>query len=261
MDSQSPRTPPNWQILREVYDRRAEEQYHFTPGRGPRALSRKHQHIVACLAFSPGSRVLDAGCGDGVYCEWLSRQGHALVVGMDISRRILATARSNVAHRGDVNAICFLAGNLEQLPFADASFDAIVCSQVIEHLLDDQAGLNELYRVLRSSGQLVISTDNYDNLVTRGLGAPTRLVRALLRRQSWQYPFPHRHYRLTEFRALVGGAGFRVERAETYRFSLPYLLSRVPGLTFLLDWIEARLIRLPGVRKWGDIIVVVARKL
>lgn len=256
--TKKPKNTPDWQTLRELYDRHAEERYRLVPG--PRLLSRKHQGIIAHLNLPPSSRVLDAGCGDGVYCEWLSHQGHALVVGIDISTRILAIARSNVANRGNANVMRFLAGNLERLPFADASLDAVVCSQVIEHLLDDQAGLNELHRVLRSGGQLVISTDNHDNLVTRWLAAPIRLIRALLGLQDWRYPFPHRDYRLAEFVARVTGVGFHIEQAETYRFSLPRSLSHMPGLTHLLDWFEARLICLPGVRQWGDIIVVVAYK-
>jgi len=259
MNKRNPATP-DWQNLRELYDRRAEARYRFAAGRRLRVLSRKHRGIIAHLTFPPGSRVLDAGCGDGVYCEWLSRQGHVLVVGLDISTRILAIARNNVANRGNTGVTCFLAGNLERLPLAGASFDAIVCSQVIEHLLDDQAGLSELYRVLRSSGRLVISTDNHDNQVTRWLAAPSQAIRALLRRRDWTYPFPHRDYRLAAFVARVAEAGFRIECTETYRFSLPPVLSRLPGLTRLLDWFEARLIRLPGVRQWGDIIVVVADK-
>jgi len=260
MDSQKYSDAIDWQTLRQLYDRRA-EQYHSMAGREPRLLSRKHRGIIAHLTFPRGSRVLDAGCGDGVYCEWLSRQGHTLVVGIDISTKILAIARTNVANRGNAKVVDFLAGNIERLPFADASFNAIVCSQVIEHLLDDRAGLNELYRVLCLGGRLVISTDNHDNRVTRWLAVPTRLIRTLLRRRAWEYPFPHRDYRVTEFVALVAEAGFYVECVETYRFSLPPSLARVPCLRRLLDWIEARLIRLPGLRQWGDIIVVTACKL
>lgn len=251
----------NWEILIQLYNRRAKEEYPFIPGRGPRVLSRKHRGIIAFLkALSVNSRILDAGCGDGVYCEWLSRNGYRSIIGVDISTHILVTARRNVINWGNISVVHFAAGNLEKLPFVNASFDVVVCSQVIEHLLDERAGLNEIYRVLRSGGLLVISTDNRDNLVSRWLSMPVILIRTLLHRPKWEYPFPHRAYRLTEFLAYVMEAGFRIQRAETYRFSLPPSLSRVPGLVRLLDWIECRLIRLPGIRQWGDIIVVIAYK-
>lgn len=60
--------------------------------------------------------------------------------------------------------------------------------------------------------------------------------------------------------ARVMEASFHIEQVKTYRFSLPSSLSRVPGLVRLLGWIECRLIRLPGIRQWGDIIVVIAYK-
>ena len=208
----------------------------------------------------PQSLVLDAGCGDGVYCEWLSRQGDNFVVGVDISGRILSIAHGNVASRGNLASVHFAASNLERLPFAEDSFDGALCIQVIEHLLDERAGLRELHRVLCPGGQLVISTDNHDNVVTRCLAVPARLVRALLGRPDWKFPFPHRDYRQAVFAALVSEVGFEVERSETYRFSLPHSLSRIRLLTCLVDLIEMWLIRLPGIRTWGDIIVVIARK-
>jgi SAM-dependent methyltransferase len=258
MDSQRSGNRPDWQTLRELYDRRA-ERYRSASERAPRMLSRKHQGIISCLNFAPVSRVLDAGCGDGVYCEWLTQQG-VFVVGVDISPRILALARSNVAIRGNAAAARFGAGNLERLPLASESFDAAICIQVVEHLLDARAGLAELHRVLRHGGRLVISTDNRNNIVTRSLSLPVRVLRRLLRLRNWEPPFPHRDFRVAEFAALISEAGFRIEWTETFRFSLTSSLSRIRLLTALLDWIEAKLIHLPYIRDWGDIIVVIAHK-
>lgn len=259
MSLQQNSKPPDWHTLRKVYDRRAEE---YCPAADPgrRVLSRKHLGIIAHLRFSPQSLILDAGCGDGVYCEWLSGEGENFVVGVDISGRILSIARRNIASRGNLARVPLVASNVEQLPFAKDTFDGALCTQVIEHLLDDRAGLHELYRVLRPGGQLVISTDNHDNLVTSCLALPVRVVRALLGRPDWQPPFPHRDYQLPVFAALVTEMGFKIELTQTYRFSLPRSLSRLRFLTLMLDLIEMWLIRLPGLRNCGDIIVVIARK-
>ena len=55
--------------LRQIYDQRAYEEYQPDPKHGPRHLARKHRGIIARLSFPAGSRVLDTGCGGGVYCE------------------------------------------------------------------------------------------------------------------------------------------------------------------------------------------------
>ena len=149
---------------------------------------------------------------------------------------------------------------MEDLPFKDGSLDVVVCSQVIEHLLDDRKGFGELHRVLRHGGRLLITTDNAQNLVTRAMDAPASALKSVLRRARSHWAFPHIDYAPDAFAGMLRDAGFTVDELFTFRFSPPSPLSRIPGLQMLTDIVERAVIRLPKVRWYGDIILAMCTK-
>ena len=111
----------------------------------------------AMLVMMPpldGLRVLDAGCGSGLYCELLLDRG-ARVTGIDQSGRMLEHARRRLAGR-DVELR--QADLREPLPFADGSFDAVVSALVLHYVRDWAPTLAEFRRVLRPDGWLLVST-------------------------------------------------------------------------------------------------------
>ena len=156
-----------WKELRQVYEQWAVEYVATISPKGKRK-SRKYQGVIKYLNFEPGSIVLDAGCGKGPYTTYLSKHNISLLISTDISNTIIMEARkqSSTATDGNIKRVRFVVSNIEHLPLKDGVFDAVVCSQVIEHLLDDRKGLNELYRVLKPNARLVISTDNKNNNIT-----------------------------------------------------------------------------------------------
>ena len=99
-------------------------------------------------------RILDAGCGDGRHSRFLLRQADAdaMITGFDYSRQMLQRARRRLKSTRPT----YLAADLTRLPYADDSFDAIVCSWVLEHLPDPRPGLREMSRVLRVGGKLLL---------------------------------------------------------------------------------------------------------
>jgi SAM-dependent methyltransferase len=96
-------------------------------------------------------RVLENGCGVGMYVEKISRQGGA-VVGLEYDFERALEARQRSDHI--VNA----AG--EELPFPDSSFDLVLSHEVLEHVRDDRLAVDEMVRVLASDGRAVIFTPN-----------------------------------------------------------------------------------------------------
>ena len=232
--------------LRGAYERRAEVDY-AAPAELPDPwLHRKFMRIWE-LVYSrlPCAAFLDAGCGDGTYLRAIAQSGRIpeRVVGVDISERILDTARVAAAPL----EVELVRANIEALPFPDASFDLVLCSQAIEHLLDPALGARELARVLVPGGTLVLTTDNDRNLVTRAF--------YLGRFRDDDSEFPHRRFRWEEVEQLVLGAGLEIEEWTTFRFALPapFHYSRAARL---VNRIEAAL----PAHKVGDIISVVARK-
>jgi ubiquinone/menaquinone biosynthesis C-methylase UbiE len=102
----------------------------------------------------PGRRVLDAGCGVGWGSELLRRAGAASVVGVDISDEALADARQRAPE-------CeFVPGDLRKLPFPDGEFDVVVCMEALEHTDDIGGTLDQLARVLRPDGVVLVSSPN-----------------------------------------------------------------------------------------------------
>jgi len=237
--------------LRGLYEERAAQQY-AAPAPLPDArLDRKFARICELVREQlPATAFLDAGCGDGRYLAALAGELPVRRAGIDISERILETART----RTDAE---LRQANLESIPFGDAEFDLVLCSQVIEHVLDAPAAVRELARVLRPAGVLVISTDNAHNTVSKVLNAPRNgLVRLLgLRGRRGRVESPATPYTRESFRALVESAGLEVEHLETFRFQLMWPLGRSP-LQRLLNRLDERL----PAHGAGDIVVAVARK-
>jgi SAM-dependent methyltransferase len=109
--------------------------------------------VLEMIGEVDGKRVLDAGCGPGLYADELLSRG-AEVVAFDASRPMVELARARLGARATVHHA--VLGN--RLPFPDASFDAVVCALTIHYVDDRVAALRELDRVLRPDGRIVLST-------------------------------------------------------------------------------------------------------
>lgn len=96
-----------------------------------------------------GSRVLDAGCGGGGASVLAARRG-ALVSGLDASEPLVEVARNRIPE-GD-----FRVGDLETLPFADGSFDAVIAASSVQYAEDRVAALRELARVTAADGLISV---------------------------------------------------------------------------------------------------------
>ncbi len=99
-------------------------------------------------------RILDAACGNGRYSKFLLRRADAdaVLTAFDLSHRMLLRAQARLRSP----RVSYVTADLTRLPYADSSFDAIVCGWVLEHLPDPRSGLRELARVLAPSGKLLL---------------------------------------------------------------------------------------------------------
>ncbi|MEU6080952.1 methyltransferase domain-containing protein [Streptomyces sp. NPDC047108] len=160
----------------------------------------------------PPATVLDVGCGDGSAAGTAARvlSGHR-VVGVDWSQDALRRAASRIPF--------VVRGELTDggLPFATASADAVLFSEVIEHLVDPDAALDELRRVLRPGGHLLLSTPNLAAWYNRGLllaGVQPVFSEVSLRRihgrPGSQVVGHLRLYTARALRELVAASGFEV---------------------------------------------------
>ncbi|TDJ22699.1 MAG: class I SAM-dependent methyltransferase [Gammaproteobacteria bacterium] len=117
------------------------------------------------LPLNTGQRVLDLGCGEGRHAITAYLHADVQVIGLDLSRGDIDIARGRFSDFEDPNAagksLDFIVGSGLTLPFADASFDRVICSEVLEHIHNYQAVLREIQRVLKPGGLLALSVPRF----------------------------------------------------------------------------------------------------
>jgi SAM-dependent methyltransferase len=170
------------------------------PQHGPLVEPRQRMLRDALGYLPPGARVLDSGCGSGVFTAFLSHLGFD-AVGIDISATVIGYARQRYPE------LRFEVASLDdRLPFQNNEFDAIWCTEVVEQLFDVPAALTELNRVLRPNGTLVLTTP-YHGLLKNVVIAVVGFDR------HFDPCGPHiRFFTRRSLRRCLGGAGFVVER-------------------------------------------------
>jgi 2-polyprenyl-6-hydroxyphenyl methylase / 3-demethylubiquinone-9 3-methyltransferase len=111
----------------------------------------------------PGKTVLDLGCGGGFMSEALAARG-AIVTGVDPAAGAIAIAKQHAGEQG--YSINYLVAAGESLPLEDHSIDCVVCVDVLEHVADLGAVLDEVKRVLKPGGKFLFDTINRTMLAT-----------------------------------------------------------------------------------------------
>jgi SAM-dependent methyltransferase len=173
------------------------------------------------IADSRPANVLNAGAGEGLYSSLLLGLPSKQVLELDVSYtqnfRKLADSRQRL-----------LAASLTAIPLGDVSVDLILCSEVLEHIVEDELALDELTRVLSPSGWLLISVPT-----------PPAVFDPAHVREG---------YRLRELADLLAKRGLEIVKAQFcmhafFRFFLTrYRAGFVPRfLAYLLSWLDYRI--------------------
>ena len=159
------------------------------------------------LPLSTGQRVLDLGCGEGRHLIGALLAADVAAVGVDLSHGDLLTGREKTqdwaVSVNEPRRPMLTQASGYALPFADHSFDAVICSEVLEHVPSVTRVMQEIDRVLKPSGQLVVSVPRrwpericwwLSSDYHLQLGGHLRIFRlGDLRRQIEQLPFTLYH--------------------------------------------------------------------
>ncbi len=121
---------------------------------GGEALTRR---LLSMVAPQEHERLLDVASGAGTTAILAARQYGCAAVGVDLSDDAVAGARAAAADTGVGAHVTFQAADAGQLPFADASFDVVVCECALCTFADQRAALSEMRRVLVPGGRLALS--------------------------------------------------------------------------------------------------------
>ncbi len=159
------------------------------------------------LELRPGYRVLDAGCGPGRHLAEAFRRQGVDVVGLDMKMNDLTTARNtlnlmrNEKEDGGGHTLV-MKGDITGLPFADNSFDLVICSEVMEHIPEHERAAAEITRVLKPGKAMVVSVPRY---------LPERICWALSEDYHTEEGGHVRIYRKRQLIRLLEGQGLHCE--------------------------------------------------
>jgi SAM-dependent methyltransferase len=187
----------------------------------PRSLATQNllsrQRFALEMVGPPAPRalkILDAGCGTGEVSAKLIDLGHE-VWGLDFAEPMIRHVRARFPSDR------FWIGDIEHMPFADDTFDAVVCLGVVEYLDSDEQALREIWRVLKPGGRAVVSTPS----AISPLHHMDRMLGGLM---AAARPFYHLvKYRQRRRECPVDQPGSRVTNRRYYRGSWLRLLRSV----------------------------------
>lgn len=220
---------------RGEYHRHLDETWNYRPTYLEK-LAAVRRHLSG---LPPGTAVLDAGCGEGVLVQEYS--GVLRIEGVD------ANYRSELVREGSLTA----------LPYADASFDQVLCLDVLEHLTfpEQPLAMAELFRVLTPGGGALISVPNLAHLQSRlHFLLRGRLIRtANLAKHPGDRP-------AAEFLQLARASGFVVVSRRGIFPTVPVLAALVRRHPVSLQWLHTALTRLIPVPGWGFLNLIWLRK-
>ncbi len=112
--------------------------------------------VVKRIGAKNPESILDIATGTGDLAIALTQTGAPKIVGLDISAGMLEKGKEKIAKKNLDNIISMTLGDSENLPFEDASFEAITVAFGVRNFENLEAGLKEIYRVLKPGGQLAV---------------------------------------------------------------------------------------------------------
>jgi ubiquinone/menaquinone biosynthesis C-methylase UbiE len=175
----------------------------------------------------PGSRVLEVGCGTGAVTRIVANwPGVSAVVGVDPSPVFVAKARELAR---DLASLTFEVADGRSLPFAAASFDAVVFHTTLCHVPEPQIMLGEAVRVLRPGGCVAVFEGDYAT-ATLATRAGDRLETCA---DAFREHFVHDPWLVRRLPALVRAAGLQVQSVRSHG----YVETLAPGF-MLPSWVD-----------------------
>ncbi|CKE76326.1 Demethylmenaquinone methyltransferase [Bacillus paranthracis] len=110
-------------------------------------------------------RIIDIGCGGGIYTKELALMGAKSVVGLDFSKEILQAAKENCSGFSNIS---FIHGDAHSTPYPNDTFDIVISRAVIHHLQDIPTFLREASRILKKNGVLIVQDRTIEDCTIPG---------------------------------------------------------------------------------------------
>lgn len=109
-----------------------------------------------------GKKMLEVGCGNGDFSNYLSIERKADILGLDFSKESIAIAKDKKI-KFNAPSSDFMVGDAQNIALPDNTYDIIVSCECLEHIPEPQKMVSEIFRVLKPGGLVVLTTENYFN--------------------------------------------------------------------------------------------------
>ena len=245
-------------------------------------------NYVDRLGLGKGAKVLDLGCGTGLTSAKLLQRGFN-VIGIDVSKKMLELARRNCCNCTEECNAVFQLGDVEDLGLKNDSFDAVIAMGVVEYLKWDRWALQEMHRILKPGGYLIVTVPNRIRLVH--LTDPNWLIslvkkearRILKKGLTWIFEssrfickfeqikvgstisdtMPRNLYTPFHLKRMLTGLDYEILDSVSHGFGPFRVLGRSNGLSLKLNAIFRKCLvrnRIPFLSNLGSNYIVLCRK-
>lgn len=204
---------------------------HMTRNEADMAFKKRVQTIFEWVDPQDDSLILDMPCGRGFYLNMFRYVSKCRLIGAELDAPVIEKAQKNV---GGLPDLMLNRANIYALPYPDNTFDAVILSEILEHIDDDVAGLKEALRVLKPGGVVAITVPNanypfwWDPI--------NKTLETLFNTHIQHGPFAGiwanhvRLYTRDQLRTAALDAGFEVEEERNFtHYSFPFIHNLVYG--------------------------------
>jgi SAM-dependent methyltransferase len=196
------------------------------------AFKKRVRTIFEWVEPTDDKLIFDCACGRGFYLNMIRAVSRCRLVGLELDPEVIVKTAHNISHLPDIT---LARANIYQQPYPDATFDAAILSEILEHVDDDVRGLREVFRVLKPGGVVAITVPNanypfwWDPI--------NRTLEDVLHTHIQNGPLAGiwanhvRLYTREKLRQAVEAAGFIVEAERAFtHYSFPFIHNVVYGL-------------------------------
>jgi arsenite methyltransferase len=204
--------------------------------------ARLTERLGRILNLTPDARVLDVASGRGDSAMALAGRFGCRVVGLDYGRQNVEAATNEARARGLTERVAFYCGDAERLPFANGTFDAVICECALCTFPDKPAAASEFARVLKPGGRVGISDLTRNGALPPELEGPAAWIACIADARP-----------VGDYHALLAGAGLAMELTEFHDEALVDFVAAIRSRLFAIEiMIGLKKLELPGI----DLILV-----
>lgn len=165
--------------------------------------------------LSRGGKFLDVACGTGeIMYRLAKRYPKSEFYGVDLSPEMIKKAKEKMRER---KSLLFQVGNVDAIPFKDAIFDVVLCSEAFHHFEHSQKALEEMHRVLKKGGMFLLMDPAYDTFFQR------KIIATL----GGLVETAKKNYSKAEFVELLEKAGFTITHSFSWRFNIFFIAKKL----------------------------------